>query len=244
MRLNGFYSRVSTLAGIAGLWFYAFTSLLGSNLLERVGTITLLLSLIWWYYDTGHKRVRFFERFIVLLFLGYLFFTLAQTSILNSYAYAIVTWMIGALVLLFSVLPSINYRKVNTMIYVLCGLLLAFNLYLMYSSMTMLVEYFQGFEIFCLISYGFVLVVTITLAAMYYLLSGSEKSRLFMLCSVTYTFAMLLGGVNFFYHDSMFITILARALFLVFLLTLYYYVVGDSTPNFELDVDEHDETYV
>ncbi len=232
-----FYEKVSTLFGVASLWFYMLASFLDSIVVQRVSTGFVLISLFWWYHDRGHKNNRLFDRFMVLFFLGFVFFTLAQFNIINSYSISFAIWGVCTCILMNSFFPNISFKKINAMINVMAAILLVFNIYLMYSAMLLLAPEFGGMEVFFLLIYGLILVVFITLGAFYYLLSGSDKSRILMICSVTYAFSMLLGGITYFYHDNSFLLVLTRVLFLAFLFSLYYYITYEEVPKFNLDND-------
>lgn len=227
--------------GVVSLWFYAFAIFVDSVVVSRVSTMVLLISYFWWYHDRDHKISKLFDRFIVVFSIGFIFFTLAQMSVLNTYWPAFLTWSASTLILLLSIFPNTNFKKVNAMIYALGAVLLVFNIYLMYSSMLILAPQFDGFEVFSLVLLGIIQVIFITIGALYFLLSGSDKSRLLMICAVTHSFSLLLGAITYFYQDNTFLNILTRVLFVAFLFSFYYYITYVEVPKYELDLDLDDD---
>ena len=234
---SSFYKKVSTLIGVASLWFYILSSFLDSFLIQRVSTAILLISMFWWYHDQEHRPSKLFDHFIITFVVGFVFFTLSQMEVIDTYWVAFLIWSISTGILTVSIFPNVDFRKLNRVVYILGAILLLFNMYLMYSAMLLLAPQFGGFEVFCIVALGIMQVVFITLSALYYLLSGSDKSRTMMICAVTHAFSLLLAGITFFYHENVFLTILTRMLFLSFLIAFYFYVTNVEVPKFNMDLD-------
>ncbi len=118
------------------------------------------------------------------------------------------------------------------------AMLLVFNIYLMYSTMLIIAPMFKGFTVFILLLLGVLQVILITIGALYFLLSGSDKSRLLMICSVTHAFTMLLGSITYFYQQNIFLMVMTRVTFLSFLVAFYFYMIYEEVPRFRIDLDD------